>query len=137
MAYSPKYPLSPISYHIAIVMLSLTRSAGAPVRLRLNLIDELWSDISAKIDSIKSDSDRAEVSATLDDLKEKIVYLRSNYEPVIDVSPYTYGKMAEFEKAMSEIRTRLVSLIEKHGLVDKADMAEATMTSPIQRKIND
>ena len=137
MAYSPKYPLSPVSYHMAIVMLTLTKNAGGPVILRLNLVDELWSDITAKLDGIKSEADKKEVSDVLNAQLEQIIYLRQNYESALDLSPYTFGKRGEFEKELSNVRTALVSLIEKHGLVDKADMAEATMTSPIQRRTND
>ncbi|QSZ66416.1 hypothetical protein RJ40_02340 [Methanofollis aquaemaris] len=134
MAYSPKYPLSPVSYHMAVVLLTLTRNAGGPVGLRLNLVDELWSDIASKLDGIKSEAARKEVSDVLNAQLKQIIYLRENYESAIDLSPYTFGKRGEFEKELSKIRTELVSLIENHGLVDKADMAEATMTSPIQRK---
>jgi len=45
--------LSPTSYHLAVVLLAYTNAAGDTARKRLNLLEEAFSDVEAKLQTKK------------------------------------------------------------------------------------
>lgn len=120
--------LTPTSYHLAIVLLAYTNSAGNSARKRLNLLEEAFSDVEAKLQA-KTDLP-AEIEPELAGIRASLRELRDDYEPIIDLDPWSHKKLAAFEGFLIETRTRIMILIENHCLVEKQDISEV-MLSPI------
>lgn len=125
-------PLSPTSYHLAVVLLAYTNAAGDSARKRLNLLEEMFGDVEAKIDG-KTDLP-LEAPAAVDQIQRDLKELRDDYEPIIDLDPWAYKKLAAFEGSMTSVRTKIVKLIETCGLVEKNDISEV-MLSPVMRRM--
>ena len=123
----------PISYHMSYTLVALTNSAGGSIRLRLTLIGELYSDIAAKAATLKGAA-KDEIEEVLKEVLDDLEFLEGNYEPILDYNIHTYGKAAEFDTTMRNIRTALVTLIEKHNLCSKEDIEGAAMPSPAIRR---
>lgn len=123
--------MSSTSYHLAIVLLTYTNSAGDTAQKRLNLLEEAFSDVEAKIQGKKDLPD--DVDLTLVEIREELRELRDDYEPIIDLDPWSYKKLAAFEGALIATRTKIMILIENHCLVDKQDISEV-MLSPVMRR---
>ena len=137
MSYNPptggSMPFGPISYHMSYTLVALTNSAGGPIRLRLTLHGELYSDIAAKAATMKGAA-KEEIEAALKAELEKLEYLEKNYEPILDYDIHTHGKAAAFDTSLREIRTALVTLIERYNLCSKEDIEGAAMPSPAIRR---
>lgn len=136
MSYNPRsdsMPFGPISYHMSYTLLALTNSAGGTIRLRLTLLGELYSDIAAKAATLKGTA-RDEIEATLKEVLNDLETLEVGYEPILDYNIHSYGKAAVFDTTMRDIRTQLVTLIEKHNLCSKEDIEGAAMSSPAARR---
>lgn len=125
-------PLSPTSYHLAVVLLAFTNAAGDSARKRLNLLEEMFGDVEAKLDG-KTDLSQ-EATDTADQIRADLQELRDDYEPIIDLDPWAYRKLAAFEGSMTTVRTKIVKLIEKYSLVEKNDISEV-MLSPVMRRM--
>lgn len=124
--------LSPTSYHLAVVLLAYTNAAGDSARKRLNLLEEMFGDVEAKLDG-KTDLPQ-EATGLADQIREDLRELRDDYEPIIDLDPWAYKKLAAFEGSMTTVRTKIVKLIEKYSLVEKNDISEV-MLSPVMRRM--
>lgn len=120
--------LSPTSYHLAVVLLAYTNSAGNSARKRLNLLEEAFSDVEAKLQAKTDLPD--EVAPELIEIRACLRELRDNYEPIIDLDPWADKKLAAFEGYLMATRTRIMILIENHCLVEKQDISEI-MLSPV------
>jgi len=125
-------PLSPTSYHLAVVLLAYTNAAGDSARKRLNLLEEMFGDVEAKLDG-KTDLSQDATDAA-DQIRADLQELRDDYEPIIDLDPWAYRKLAAFEGSMTTVRTKIVKLIEKYSLVEKNDISEV-MLSPVMRRM--
>ncbi len=125
-------PLSPTSYHLAVVLLAFTNAAGDSARKRLNLLEEMFGDVEAKLDG-KANLPQ-EATDTANQIRSELRELRDDYEPIIDVDMWAYAKLAAFEGSLTSVRTKIVTLIEKYGLVDKNDISEV-MLSPVLRRM--
>lgn len=123
----------PISYHMSYTLVALTNSAGGSIRLRLTLIGELYSDIAAKAATLKG-SAKEDIEEVLKEVLTELETLEDGYEPILDYNIHTYGKAAVFDTTMRNIRTALVTLIEKHNLCSKEDIEGAAMPSPAIRR---
>lgn len=126
-----KGALSPTSYHLAVVLLAYTNAAGDSARKRLNLLEEMFGDVEAKLDG-KDLSQEATDAA--EQIREGLRELRDDYEPIIDLDPWAYRKLAAFEGSMTTVRTQIVKLIETYSLVEKNDISEV-MLSPVMRRM--
>lgn len=137
MSYNPptggSMPFGPISYHMSYTLVALTNSAGGPIRLRLTLHGELYSDIAAKAANMKGPV-KEEIEAALKEVLGDLVTLEKGYEPILDYDIHTHGKAATFETTLREIRTALVTLIEQYNLCSKEDIEGAAMPSPAIRR---
>jgi hypothetical protein len=127
-----KGALSPTSYHLAVVLLAYTNAAGDSARKRLNLLEEMFGDVEAKLDG-KTDLSQ-DAHAAADQIREGLRELRDDYEPIIDLDPWAYRKLAAFEGSMTSVRTKIVKLIETYSLVEKNDISEV-MLSPVLRRM--
>ena len=127
-----KGALSPTSYHLAVVLLAFTNAAGDSARKRLNLLEEMFGDVEAKLDG--KDLLPQEATGLADQIREDLRELRDDYEPIIDLDPWAYRKLAAFEGSMTTVRTKIVILIEKYNLVEKNDISEV-MLSPVMRRM--
>lgn len=127
-----KGALSPTSYHLAVVLLAYTNAAGDSARKRLNLLEEMFGDVEAKLDG-KTDLSQDATDAA-DQIREGLRELRDDYEPIIDLDPWAYRKLAAFEGSMTTVRTKIVKLIETYSLVEKNDISEV-MLSPVMRRM--
>lgn len=132
MKMSAAAGLSPMSYHLAVVLIALTNAAGDSARKRLNLLEEMFGDVEAKI-SDKDDLPQAAID-TAEEIRTDLNELRDDYEPIIDLDPWAYKKLAAFEGSLSTVRTKIVKLVEKYNLVEKNDISEV-MLSPIMRRM--
>ena len=126
-----KGALSPTSYHLAVVLLAYTNAAGDSARKRLNLLEEMFGDVEAKLDGKDLPP---EATGLADQIQEDLRELRDDYEPIIDLDPWAYRKLAAFEGSMTTVRTKIVKLIEKYSLVEKNDISEV-MLSPVMRRM--
>lgn len=126
-------PFGPISFHMSYTLVALTNSAGGPIRLRLTLLGELYSDIVAKAATLQGTA-KDEIQETLKEALDDLEYLEANYEPILDYNIHTYEKAADFDTAMRNIRTTLVTLIEQYNLCSKEDIEGAAMPSPAIRR---
>lgn len=124
--------LSPISYHIAVVLLSYTNAAGDTARKRLNLLEEGFSDVEAKLQTKKDLP--TEATAAVEQIRQDLRILRDSYEPIIDLDVWSYRKLAAFEGSLIGVRTEIVKLIENYALVEKNDLSEV-MLSPVMRRM--
>lgn len=124
--------LSPTSYHLAVVLLAYTNAAGDPARKRLNLLEEAFSDVLAKLQTKGNLS--KETTDTLTEIEQDLRLLRDSYEPIIDLDPWAYKKLAAFEGILFETRTAIMTLIEGHDLTGRDEMAEI-MVSPVLRRV--
>lgn len=123
--------LSPTSYHLAVVLLAFTNAAGDPARKRLNLLEEAFSDVLAKLRT--KDNLSKETTDTVAEIERALHLLRDSYEPIIDLDPWAYQKLSAFEGLLFETRTAIMSLIEDHDLTGRDEMAEI-MISPVLRR---
>lgn len=67
-------------------------------------------------------------------MRADLQFLWDNYEPILDYNPYTSGKSAAFEGGIAAIRTRMMKMIEKYGLVSREDFS-VSMPSPAQARM--
>lgn len=131
---SDPMPMGPISYHMSYTLLAMTNAAGGPIRMRLTLLGELLSDITAKAAGMKAGTARDELTAALQRPARDLEYLERQYEPILDYNIHTYGKSGEFDVAMRDIRTTLAGLIERYNLCSREDIEGAAMPSPAIRR---
>jgi len=124
--------LSPTSYHLAVVLLAYTNAAGDTARKRLNLLEEAFSDVEAKLQT-KRDLP-AEATAAGEQIRQDLRTLRDSYEPIIDLDTWSYRKLAAFEGTLIGVRTEIMKLVENYALVEKGDISEV-MLSPVMRRL--
>lgn len=136
-ARSPVQTLAPLSYHMAYTLISTVINAGGSLRQRLNLVDEIYGDICARMESkrkerkeLKNADNRADLDIRLQAIGEAIQFLRLNYEPALDLNIFTYGKAGAFESAISEILRTEKMFIERWGLLTKDDFQALPWSSP-------
>ena len=80
------------------------------------------------------EEEKVEVRERLEKIEAALDILRDNYELAIDVNPYTWGKAAAFEKAISRILREEKTIMEKYGVLSKDQFMEMSMLSPTLAK---
>lgn len=136
-ARTPVQTLAPLSYHMAYTLISTVNNAGGSLRQRLNLVDEIYGDICARMEikrkdlkELKNADNRAAVDEGLQAINEAIQFLRRHYEPALDLNIFTYGKAGAYESAISEILRTEKVFIERWGLLTKDDFQALSWSSP-------
>jgi len=122
---------------MAYTLIAMVNNAGGSLRQRLNLADEIYGDICARMEikrreqkELKNTGNRNEMEEELKAINEAILFLRSNYEPALDLNIYTYGKAGAYESAISEILRTEKMFIERWQLLSKDDFQALPWPSP-------
>ena len=136
-ARSPVQNLAPLTYHMAYTLISTVNHAGGTLRQRLNLVDEIFGDICARMEAkkkeipeLKNKDTRERLEQDLKGIGEAIQFLRLNYEPALDLNIFTYGKAGAFEEAISAILREEKVFIERWALLTKDDFQALKWPSP-------